>query len=185
MGLLESNQCYPDPETLDQEKYARDPQVTWAPRNWPLDLDKRGFRLPTESEWEVVARSGSRTAYGFGNEVTLFDRFGWVTENSGRHVHSGRELRPSVRGLFDMHGNLFEWTHDWFEDFGESAQTDPLGAQEGARRVSRGGSWFNDAASCRAASRNSISASFRTFSIGFRLALSLPAIPKPPEASSE
>ena len=76
-----------------------DPQVTWAPRNWPLDLDQRGFRLPTESEWEVVVRSGSRTAYGFGSEVALLDRFGWFIENSGKHVHPPRELRPSVRGL--------------------------------------------------------------------------------------
>jgi eukaryotic-like serine/threonine-protein kinase len=132
MGLPESNQCYADPETLNQGQYARDPQVTWAPTNWPLDWDKGGFRLPTESEWEVVARSGSRTAYGFGSEVALLDRFGWFTDNSGKHVHPGRELRPSLRGLFDVHGNLFEWTHDWNGDFGESAKTDPLGAKVGS-----------------------------------------------------
>jgi len=175
MGLPESDQCYADPETLDQEQYARDPQVSWAPRNWPLDLDKRGFRLPTESEWEVAARSGSRTAYGFGSEVALLDRFGWFSENSGKHVHPGRELRPSVRGLFDMHGNLFEWTHDWYSDIRESPQTDPLGAKEGSSRVYRGGGWNYDAALCRAAIRDSNAPSNRTGSDGFRLALSSPS----------
>jgi formylglycine-generating enzyme required for sulfatase activity len=176
MGLPESDQCYADPETLDKEQYARDPQVTWAPRNWPLGLDKRGFRLPTDSEWEVVARSGSRTAYGFGSEVALLDRFGWFSENSGKHVHSGRELRPSLRGLFDLHGNLFEWTHDWYGgDFGESAQTDFVGAQRGSSRVFRGGSWGYDAADCRAATRHTSVPSLRTNYHGFRLALSSPS----------
>jgi len=185
MGLSESDQCYADPETLDQEQHARDPQVTWAPRSWPLDLDKRGFRLPTESEWEVVARSGSRTAYGFGSEVVLLDRFGWFVENSGKCVHPGRELRPSVRGLFDLHGNLFEWTHDWRSDFGDLPQTDPLGANEALTRVNRGGSYGNPAGNSRVGDRFSFNPADRAISIGFRLALSLPAIPKPPEASRE
>lgn len=175
MGLSESNQCYADPETLDKEQYARDLQVNWAARNWPLDLDQRGFRLPTESEWEVVARSGSRTAYGFGSEVALLDRFGWFTENSSRQVHASRELRPNLRGLFDMHGNLFEWTHDWYGDFGESTQSDPLGAKSGSDRVLRGGSWNIDAAYCRSARRNTNVPTFRPLSYGFRLALSSPS----------
>lgn len=174
MGLAESDQCYADPETLDQEQYARDRQVTWAPTNWPLDLDRRGFRLPTESEWEVVARSGSRTAYGFGSEAALLDRFGWFTENSGKRVHPGRELRPSLRGLFDLHGNLFEWTHDWYGDLGESARTNPLGAQGGSARVGRGGCWYFVAPLCRAASRVTDASAARTNNVGFRLALSSP-----------
>ena len=102
----------PAPETLDKAKYPRepDPEANWAPRNWPLELGRRGFRLPTESEWEVASRAGARTAYGFGSDVSLLGRFGWFAENSGKHVHPPRELRPSVRGLFDLHGNLFEWS---------------------------------------------------------------------------
>jgi formylglycine-generating enzyme required for sulfatase activity len=171
MRLPEADQCYPDPDTLDKEQYPRDPQETSFPRNWPLDLSKRGFRLPTESEWEVIARSGSRTAYGFGSEVALLDRFGWFTENSGKKVHSGREKRPSVRGLFDLHGNLYEWTHDWFGDFGSSAQTDPLGAKIDSNRVFRGGGWVSDAAYCRAAYRYGDSPAHRYTGGGFRLAL--------------
>ena len=185
MGLPEAEQCYADPETLDKEQYPREPnpEANWAPQNWPLDLSKRGFRLPTESEWEVMARSGSRTAYGFGSEVALLDRFGWFTENSGKKVHPGREKRPSVRGLFDLHGNLFEWTHDWFGDFGGSAQIDPLGAKTGSSRVSRGGSWVRDAALCRAADRSSLAPTNRAAVDGFRVALS-PSI-QSPEAEKE
>jgi formylglycine-generating enzyme required for sulfatase activity len=182
MGLTETDQCYPDPETLDEKPYPRDPQRTSFPRDWPLDLSKRGFRLPTESEWEIAARSGSQTSYGFGSEVSLLDRFGWFTENSGKKVHPGREKRPSVRGLFDMHGNLFEWTHDWNGDFGDSRQTDPVGAKTGSNRVHRGGSWLNEAANCRSALRLRYDPSNRYYDCGFRVALSPSGIPQSPEA---
>jgi formylglycine-generating enzyme required for sulfatase activity len=183
MGLAEIDQCYADPETLDKEQYPRDPQETLYPRNWPLDLSKRGFRLPTESEWEVMSRSGSRTAYGFGSEVALLDRFGWFAENSGKKVHPGREKRPSVRGLFDLHGNLWEWTHDWEGAFGEMSQTDPVGAKTGSFRVYHGGSWADVAAGCRTADRITLAPSFRAPNYGFRVALSPSS--QSPEAEKE
>jgi len=183
-GLPEGDQSYPAPETLDKAKYPREPSpaANCAPRNWPLKLGRRGFRLPTESEWEAASRAGARTAYGFGSEEGLLVRFGWFTENSGKHVHPPRELRPSVRGLFDLHGNLWEWTHDLYGEYGVEAVTDPLGFKEGSLRVFRGGSWNYDAANCRTALRFTNVPSNRSFNLGLRLALSPSGIS--PEAAS-
>jgi serine/threonine protein kinase/formylglycine-generating enzyme required for sulfatase activity len=176
-GLSESDQSYADPESLDKEQYPREPNpvAKMFPRNWPLELSRRGFRLPTESEWEIASRAGARTAYGYGSDVALLGQFGWFSENSSKHVHPPRELRPTVRGAFDLHGNLFEWTHDWYGVFGESAVTDPLGAQGGSSRVSRGGGWFFVAANCRTAGRNTNAPTNRSGLNGFRLALSSPS----------
>jgi formylglycine-generating enzyme required for sulfatase activity len=184
MGLPEADQCYPDPESLDKGRYPRDREVTWAPRDWPLDLSKRGFRLPTESEWEISARGGSRADYCFGSEVELLDRFGWFAENSAKRVHPGREKRPSFLGFFDLHGNLFEWTHDWFGQYSSRSKTDPLGGDFYASRALRGGSWGSNAARCRIMHQNGDSPSYRYSYIGFRLAL-VPSGTKEPGSREE
>ena len=104
--------------------------------------------------------------------MSLLGRFGWFAENSGKHVHPPRALRPSIRGLFDLHGNLFEWTHDWYGEYASLATTDPLVNKGGSDRVIRGGSWYDDAAICRTANRVTDAPTFRTNNLGFRLALS-------------
>ena len=184
-GLPEGDQSYAAPETLNKAKYPREPnpEANWAPRSWPLELGRKGFRLPTESEWEMACRAGARTAYGFGSDASLLGQFGWFAENSGKHVHPPRELCPSIRGLFDLHGNRFEWTHDWYADYGGAAAADSLGAKEGSYRVYRGGSWYNDAANCRTAIRNSSDPTNRSDNLGFRLALSPSGVS--PEAEGE
>ncbi len=173
MGLAESDQPYADPAKLDKDVYPREPNpsASWAPCNWPLELGRRGFRLPTEAEWEAAARGGVRTAYGYGGDASLLGRFGWFMDNSGKHVHPPRGLRPGRRGLFDLHGNLFEWTHDWYGDYDTKTSTDPLGPNGGSSRVYRGGRWVGDAADCRSARRDSGDPTGRAI-LGFRLALS-------------
>jgi eukaryotic-like serine/threonine-protein kinase len=187
-GLSESEQCYVDPEDLDEEQYPREPNpaANWAPRNWPLELGRRGFRLPTESEWEAASRAGTRTAYGYGSDMALLGQFGWFQENSGRHVHPPRELRPTIRGVFDLHGNLFEWTHDSYGGYSESVVVDPLGVKGGSSRVFRGGGWDLGAADCRVAYRGTLDPARRTNGSGFRLALSSPSgqVPEAGEASA-
>ncbi len=181
-GMLEGDQSYGAPESLAKEEYPREPEpaANWAPRNWPLQLGRPGFRLPTESEWEVASRSGVRTAYGYGGDAGILGRFGWFQENSGKHVHRPRELRPSIRGMFDMHGNMFEWTHDWFSDYKVGNVVDPMVSEKGSNRVYRGGSWDSAAVYCRTAFRNTNVPARRTSISGFRLAL-IPSV-KSPEA---
>jgi formylglycine-generating enzyme required for sulfatase activity len=182
-GLAESDQAYADPKLLDGEKYPRELETSanWAPQNWPLEPGRRGFRLPTEAEWETAVRCGARTAYGFGNEVSLLGRFGWHSDNSGRQMHPPKSLLPTMRGLFDLHGNAWEWTHDWYDGFGVDAVTDPAGPSQGSRRVCRGGSWDDDAAHCRTAFRVPSAPTVRTVNTGFRLALSLSGVSGPAE----
>ena len=179
-GIVEEGQSYASPESLSQEDYPREPNNTanWAPLNWPMRLGQPGFRLPTESEWEVASRASVRTAYGFGSEASLLGRFGWFQENSSKHVHPPRELRPNLRGLFDMHGNLFEWTHDWHREYERTAVVDPIISDSGTSRVYRGGSWLDYAANCRSAYRFPYAPKSRTFNFGFRLALN-PSVKSP------
>ena len=99
----------------------------------------------------------------------MLGRFGWFQENSGQHVHPPRELRPSVRGVFDLHGNLLEWTHDWFSDLKAESLTDPLGSIIGSDRVLRGGSWSDPPQLCRSANRSWLEPEYRNGSLGFRV----------------
>ena len=98
MGLAESDQPYSDPARLDKEQYPREPNpaANWAPRNWPLELGRRGFRLPMEAEWEVASRAGARTAYGYGGDVSLLGRFDWFGDVTRRRPRpAGTSSRPT------------------------------------------------------------------------------------------
>jgi formylglycine-generating enzyme required for sulfatase activity len=96
-----------------------------------------GYRLPTEAEWEYAARAGSSGArYGVQEQVAWFD------QNSGESPHPVGQLQPSAWGLFDMLGNVIEWTHDWYGSFSGNL-TDPIGPSGGVYSVVRGGSWIN------------------------------------------
>ncbi|MFN6300953.1 MAG: formylglycine-generating enzyme family protein [Planctomycetota bacterium] len=142
----------------------------------------RVYRLPTEAEWEYACRVGSKTAYSFDDEEGLLPEYGWFSRNSSRRTHTVGLLEPNVWGLHDMHGHVWEWCSDWYEEYPEGAVSDPVGAKEGSSRVYRGGSWLNSAANCRSANRRRNDPSDRSNGIGFRVALSFSGIPKSPEA---
>ena len=102
-----------------------------------------GYRLPTEAEWEYACRAGTESRYGFGDDVKQLGSYAWYSSNSeGRTWPVGRK-RPNAFGLYDMHGNVWEWCWDGYEEgyYRHSPDVDPLGDEEADYRVTRGGSW--------------------------------------------
>ncbi|MCC6510742.1 MAG: protein kinase [Pirellulaceae bacterium] len=176
MGVSESDQSYASPESLAVATHPRElnPESNWAPRNWELLPGRRGFRLPTEAEWEVGSRFGTRTIYNQGSDPALLHRFAWYIENSQKHVHPPKELRPGHSGLFDVHGNVYEWCHDWYGEYETKTISDPSGIRDGTGRVFRGGGWYGNAALCSSANRGRYYPSTRNSYTGFRLAMTPP-----------
>jgi formylglycine-generating enzyme required for sulfatase activity len=132
----------------------------------------RFYRLPTESEWEYACRAGSSTAYCFGEDEARLGEYAWYGANSGSKTHPVGQKAPNAWGLYDMHGNVWEWCSDWYGDYPSGSVRDPKGPSTGSYRVSRGGSWSLGAAHCRSANRCWIGPSLRYSDLGFRLALS-------------
>ena len=138
-----------------------------------------GYRLPTEAEWEYAYRAGSSTAFYNGGITSCssvdpnLDKIGWYGENSSNKTHSVGQKTANAWGLYDMAGNVWEWCHDWYGTYPTSSVTDPVGTS-GSYRVGRGGSWYYYAYDARAANRFVGSPGNRAFSLGFRLARSVP-----------
>jgi formylglycine-generating enzyme required for sulfatase activity len=129
------------------------------------------YALPTEAQWEYACRAGTTTAYAFGDELAP-SQANFDASAIGETVAVGR-YRPNAWGLYDMHGNVYEWCQDWYGDYeftkGE-ATLDPSGRASGDYRVNRGGSWLNYAWYCRSAIRLRSTPVTRNFSLGVRVA---------------
>ena len=117
-----------------------------------------------EAQWEYAARAGTTGAYA-GN----LDDMGWYDKNSGRKTHPVAQHQPNAWGLYDMHGNVWEWCQDWYGAYASRSATDPVGALSGSARVVRGGSWGGGASYCRSAGRDYNYPSYRGNGLGFRL----------------
>jgi formylglycine-generating enzyme required for sulfatase activity len=145
----------------------------------------RMYRLPTEAEWEYACRAGTTTRYSFGDDKSQLGDYGWFDENSGWHTHPVAQKKPNAWGLYDMHGNVFEWCSDWSgANYVDIAATDPQGPPLASARVFRGGSWRRTAGNCQSAYRNGTGPSFPHDDLGFRLALSPPES-SPPETDEK
>ena len=129
----------------------------------------RVYRLPTEAQWEYACRGGTTTEYGFGGEFSDLGQYAWYSSNSGNQRHPVGQKQPNAWGLYDMHGNVWEWCSDWYDKYPSGGVTDPAGAQSGSYRVRRGGSWYDSDEYCRSAFRNGVIPSSRFISNGFRV----------------
>jgi formylglycine-generating enzyme required for sulfatase activity len=133
------------------------------------------FSLPTEAQWEYACRAGTIAEWHSGSEDQL-PEFGWFGLNSNGQMQPVGQLHPNGFGLFDMHGNVWEWCADWFgrDYYATSPVNDPAGPDAGSYRVHRGGRWHIEARHCRSAYRNYNSPHSRFYYLGFRVAAALP-----------
>lgn len=135
------------------------------------------YRLPSEAEWEYAARAGTDTAFSFGDDIDSSQ-----VNYNGRYPYRSQQVEDYNRapmavgsypanpwGLYDMHGNVWEWVQDYQGSYPQGEVSDPTGPPSGANRVYRGGSWSSTARRCRSATRNLQSPERRYFNVGFRL----------------
>jgi formylglycine-generating enzyme required for sulfatase activity len=127
------------------------------------------YRLPTEAEWEYACRAGSTTAYCFGDDPARLCKYAWYDDNSGHVTHPVGQKKPNAWGLYDMHGNVWEWVKDRYEVHKSGSVIDPEGPPSGSRRVLRGASWSNPHRDCRSAIRGGGGPGAHGPDMGFRL----------------
>jgi formylglycine-generating enzyme required for sulfatase activity len=129
--------------------------------------------LPSEAQWEYACRAGTATLWYSGDEANVaLDGHAWFDVNAGQKTHPVGQKSPNAWGLFDMHGNVWEWCRDWFDPgyYSKSPLNDPTGPSEGSGRVYRGGGWASEACECRTSYRFCLPSFARNCTRGFRLA---------------
>lgn len=129
------------------------------------------YRLPTEAEWEYAARAGTTTSYSFGDDPAQLGNYAWYKGDSGNTTHPVGQKNPNPWGLYDMHGNVYEWVHDWYGQYPIEIAIDPqspLKARLVPDRINRGGSFDHDARGCRSARRGRLTPHSRRANTGFR-----------------
>ena len=140
-----------------------------------------GYRvlLPTEAQWEYACRAGTKTQWSCGDSMDDLLAAAWIDRNGEGKTHPVGEKKPNAWGLYDMHGNVWQWCADWKEDYSGKAQTDPQGPAKGSMRVLRGGSFTNSPDDARTAFRANDIPDGRNAHQGFRVvvAISLPKAP--------
>jgi formylglycine-generating enzyme required for sulfatase activity len=184
-----------DTDAFPVENVSYEEAVEFCKKLTALAAEKwqqRVYRLPTEAEWEYACRGGPRSSSkpfhfkspsdSLGAGQANFDaRFpyggGKAGEEPTRTNTVGKNGEPNALGLHDMHGNVWEWCSDWYNDhyYKRSPREDPKGPGKGKYRVLRGGSWLNQGNACRAAYRSASSSVKRKSSIGFRVACDIAA----------
>lgn len=131
------------------------------------NTNANGYRLPTEAEWEFAARAGSQNAYCFGNDTNLLNNYAAYSSNSSGFIFLVAQKTANAFGLYDMHGNAYEWCWDWYAPYSGDAEN-PIGPTTGTERVYRGGSSYDKATSLRSAKRFKGSQGWKYETVGMR-----------------
>ena len=133
-------------------------------------MNKKGFRLPTEAEWEWAAKGGTEDKWAGTNDESKLGEYAWYRANSGWKTHEVKTKKPNGYGLYDMSGNVWEWCWDWYRNTTPAGGQDPTGpADSGSSRVRRGGSWENDAIFAARAYRFNRDPDFSGYFLGLRV----------------
>jgi formylglycine-generating enzyme required for sulfatase activity len=139
------------------------------------DLTRNGYRLPTEAEWECAARGNTATRYHCGDDTLVLEQYAWFRANALNRVHPVARKLPNQYGLYDMHGNVFEWCHDWYDPLYYSAgpAANPIGPASSPTlsRVTRGGCYLLPYSNNRSAQRSGHYDAAMVDYLGFRVAL--------------
>ncbi len=143
----------------------------YSEKTWKCDFSKNGFRLPTEAEWEYANRAGTASMYWSGDSYKDLARVAWYQAVSGSKTHPVGTKPPNTFGLYDMHGNVWEWCNDWWmENYYEiSPEHNPRGPGYSFARVVRGGRFYSSARHSRSAIRGGIPPDSRSSGYGFRI----------------
>jgi formylglycine-generating enzyme required for sulfatase activity len=144
-------------------KWDEEDQDTWTV-SW--NQSANGYRLPTEAEWEYACRAGTTTAYNTGGSITKSQ----ANYDDGTGTVEVDSFDANGFGIYNMHGNVYEWCWDWYGTYPTDGTTNPAGPDTGAYRVIRGGSWNINAQYLRSAYRDYDTPSYQVNFIGFRLA---------------
>ena len=149
---------------------------------WKCDFSKNGYRIPTEAEWEYACRAGSTGRYCFGDDKEKLKEYAWHNSNSPawtsargetyleNKAHAVGLKKPNAFGLYDMHGNVWEWCNDWFDSryYSQSPEKNPRGPARGKYRVLRGCDWLSIPDDCRCAKRARGLQYYKFMPYGFR-----------------
>jgi formylglycine-generating enzyme required for sulfatase activity len=157
-----------NPDDWGEVPYERN--TTWDAA--VMDKSKNGYRLPTEAEWEYACRAGTTTAWYTADTEAgppHLNTAAWYSNNADSKTHEVGLKTANAYGLYDMHGNVYEWCWDWYKDDITADTSDPTGAVTGSDRVLRGGYWYYDAQYLRSAFRSNDNPSYRRYYSGFRL----------------
>jgi len=146
-------------------------------RNFAATLNEAAgaeiYRLPTEAEWEYACRADTTSRWSFGDDEEQLGEYAWYDANAWnageRYAHEVGRKRPNGWGLYDMHGNVWEWVSDWYGSYTTDPQTDPTGPLGGSVFIVRGGSFNSHARHVRSAYRSTHELSVRLSRIGARL----------------